>query len=206
MTQQTMQQAKPTKRPFSSIVAAVLITAASLFAVPSISQEFEEASTKVEYRLSAGDKIDVFVWKEEDLSKEVTISPDGTLSYPLAGDIEAAGLTVKELRNALTQKMQEYIPKALVTVSLVEVSGYRVYVLGEVNKPGEYLPGNYVTIAQALTLAEGLTTFANGGSIRVVRQSGGQELVMKFDYGRFKRGRDLSRNVRLESGDVVMVP
>jgi len=165
-----------------------------------------DASAEIGYRLSAGDQVDVFVWKEEDLSKLVTISPDGTLSYPLAGDVNAAGLTVKELKNVLTERIREYIPRANITVSLAAVTGYRVYVLGEVNKPGEYAPGNYVSIAQALTLAEGLTNFANGGDIRVVRQGDGAEKVMKFNYGRFKRGKDLGANVRLQSGDVVMVP
>lgn len=160
----------------------------------------------VQYRLSAGDELDVFVWKEEDLSKKVVISPDGSLSYPLAGDIAAQGMTVSELKTEITNRLKRYIPKALVTVTLTKVSGYRVYVLGEVNKPGEYAPGNYVTIAQALTLAEGLTNFANGSNIRVMRQRDGEEVVLKFHYGRFKKGKSLSSNIRLESGDVIMVP
>ncbi|MEM8499274.1 MAG: polysaccharide biosynthesis/export family protein [Pseudomonadota bacterium] len=163
-------------------------------------------SSNSQYRLSAGDELEVFVWREEELSRPVTISPDGSLSYPLAGEIQASGLTLSELQGQLTERIRGYIPKALVTVTLVKVNGYRVYVLGEVNKPGEYVPGNYVTIAQALTLAEGLTNYANDSSIKVVRQQDGREIFIKFNYSRFKKGKDLSSNVRLESGDVVMVP
>ncbi len=192
-------------RRWSGVFAII----AGLFSPPLYAQnsapETEEPGA-VTYRLSAGDEIEVFVWKEEDLSREVIISPDGSLSYPLAGEFQAAGLTVSELKEKLTERIQQYIPKAVVTVTLLKVEGYKVYVLGEVNKPGEYKPGSYVTVAQALTLAEGLTEFANGRGIRVVRQTEGAEQVMRFNYSRFRKGKDLSSNVRLQSGDVVMVP
>lgn len=180
----------------------LFIGAASLSAQESATGLGSDA----QYRLSAGDELEVFVWREEELSRPVTISPDGSLSYPLAGEIQASGLTLSELQGELTDRIRGYIPKALVTVTLVKVNGYRIYVLGEVNKPGEYVPGNYVTIAQALTLAEGLTNYANDSSIKVVRQQDGGETFIKFNYSRFKKGKDISANVRLESGDVVMVP
>ena len=172
----------------------------------TIETEDKPAATAVKYRLNAGDELGIFVWKEEELSKDVVISPDGSLSYPLAGEMQAAGLTVTELKNELTRRIRGYIPKALITVSLTKVSGYRIYVLGEVQNPGEYTPGNYVTVAQALTLSKGLTEFASGSGIRVVRQTDGEEQVMKFNYGRFRKGKDLSSNIRLQSGDVVVVP
>lgn len=174
-------------------------------AAQNLAPETEEPGA-VTYKLSAGDEIEVFVWKEEALSREVVISPDGSLSYPLAGEFQAAGLTVSELKEKLTERIRQYIPNAVVTVTLMKVEGYKVYVLGEVRKPGEYKPGSYVTVAQALTLAEGLTEFANGRGIRVVRQTGSAEEVMRFNYSRFRKGKDLSSNVRLQSGDVVMVP
>lgn len=178
-----------------------------LFVALSASAMAQDGAAETgQYRLSAGDDLEVFVWREEELSRPVTISPDGTLAYPLVGELKAAGLTLSELKTQIETRIRGYIPKALVTVTLVKVNGYRIYVLGEVNKPGEYVPGNYVTIAQALTLAEGLTSYGNGGAIRVVRQRNGEELVIKFDYDRFKKGRNISTNIRLESGDVVVVP
>lgn len=159
-----------------------------------------------QYKLSAGDELEVFVWREEELSRPVTISPDGSLSYPLAGELKAAGLTLKELQDEMTKRIRGFIPKAMVTVSLVKVNGYRIYVLGEVETPGEYVPGNFVTIAQALSLAEGLTSFADPSGIKVIRQKDGEEVFFKFNYSRFKKGKNISSNIRLESGDVVMVP
>lgn len=190
----------------SFLVLFGAILSLSLLMSPAALAQESESMDEGRYRLSAGDELEVFVWREEELSRSVTISPDGTLAYPLAGQLKAAGLTLEELKDELTARMREYIPKALVTVTLNKVNGYRIYVLGEVNKPGEYVPGNYVSIAQALTLAEGLTSYANDGSIKVVRQKDGQEVFIKFNYGRFKKGKDLSSNIRLESGDVVMVP
>jgi len=193
-------------RNFVKLVAALTVCLA--FGTPSHAQEeaVEGTLSESQYKLSAGDDLEVFVWREEELSRPVTISPDGSLAYPLVGQIQAAGLTLAELKDVISERIRGYIPKALVTVTLTKVNGYRIYVLGEVNKPGEFVPGNYVSIAQALTLAEGLTSYGNGGSIKVVRQRNGEEQVIKFNYDRFKKGRDISSNIRLESGDVVMVP
>ncbi len=195
-------------RTISAILAPVaLLIWGALLPHSLHAQESASTGERDQYQLSAGDELEVFVWREEELSKSVIISPDGSLAYPLAGEIVAAGLTLKELQNELTERIRGFIPKALVTVTLVKVNGYRVYVLGEVNKPGEYVPGNYVTIAQALTLAEGLTEYANDSGIKVVRQSeDGGEVFIKFNYAKFKKGKGISSNIRLESGDVVVVP
>jgi len=167
----------------------------------------DELAIKPEsYKLSPADVIEVFVWKEEDLSRTVTIRPDGGISYPLVGEVMAAGRTVNEMQTEMQQKIQAYVPSAVVTVSLQSVAGYRIYVLGEVNNPGEYVLDRYVTVAQALTLADGLTAFAKQRSIRVVRQKNGTEQSFPFSYKSFKRGRALERNIRLEAGDVVLVP
>lgn len=188
------------------VAFALLVGQISVFGVVGSAHAQENPSSGPQYLLSAGDSLEVFVWREEELTRPVVISPDGSLSYPLAGELTAAGLTVKQLQEELTTRIRGFIPKAMVTVTLVEATGYRVYVLGEVNKPGEYAPGNFVTIAQALSLAEGLTNFANDSSIKVVRQKNGEEVSFKFNYARFRKGRDISSNIRLESGDVVMVP
>lgn len=186
-------------RTFMLAVLVIAITAPTSHAQDGFGGE-------AQYKLSAGDELEVFVWREEELSRPVTIAPDGSLSYPLAGELKAAGLTLRELQEEMTSRIRGFIPKAMVTVSLVKVNGYRIYVLGEVKTPGEYVPGSFVTIAQALSLAEGLTSFANDGSIKVVRQKDGEEIFFKFNYARFKKGKDISSNIRLESGDVVMVP
>lgn len=199
-----------TRRILAKLTGYLSLLGMLIFFVAGQAAALEPDNGKVEsvsqYKLSAGDALEVFVWREEELSRPVTINPDGHISYPLAGEIRAAGLTLSELQAKLTTRIRGYIPKALVTVSLVEVSGYRVYVLGEVDTSGEYVPGNYVTIAQALSLAGGLTEFASESNIKVVRQRGGSEQFIEFNYSRFKSGKDISSNIRLESGDVVLVP
>jgi len=158
------------------------------------------------YELSPSDEIEVFVWKEEELSRKVTIRPDGGISYPLVGEVQAAGQSVAALQSVMQQRIQEYVPSAVVSVSLVKVAGYRIYVLGEVNNPGEFVLNHYVTVAQALTLADGLTPFAKQSDIRIMREQGGEKSAIKFNYKRFKNGRDLDRNVQLRAGDVISVP
>jgi polysaccharide export outer membrane protein len=158
------------------------------------------------YQLAPADVIEVFVWKEEDLSRTVSVRPDGRLSYPLIGEVEAAGKTIEQMQQDLEKRIQAYIPSAVVSVVLNQVAGYRVYVLGEVNNPGEFSLNRYVTVAQALTLANGLTAFAHQNEIRIVRQQQGTEQSFSFNYKKFKRGKDLAKNIQLEAGDVVIVP
>lgn len=168
----------------------------------SISEDLGGAT----YELSPSDEIEVFVWKEEELSRKMTIRPDGGISYPLVGEVQAAGQSISSLQSLMQDRIREYVPSAVVSVSLVKVSGYRIYVLGEVNNPGEFVLNHYVTVAQALTLADGLTPYAKQSDIVVVREQDGEEGAIKFDYKRFKHGRDLERNIQLRAGDIVSVP
>ncbi len=184
----------------------VLIISMGCATSPStLAQNIGEPIDENGYRLSPADVIEVFVWKEPDLSRTVTIRPDGGISYPLVGEIEVAGRTVSDLQQQIQSKIQAYVPAAVVTVSVSKVAGYRVYVMGEVRNPGEYVLNRYVTIAQALTLADGLTTFASESDIRVLRQSESGEQVFEFNYSKFKRGKNLGSNIRLVAGDVVVV-
>jgi len=158
------------------------------------------------YALAPSDEIEVFVWKEVDLSRKVTIRPDGGISYPLVGEVEAAGKTVAELQLLMQERIRAYVPSAVVSVSLLKVAGYRIYVLGEVNNPGEFVLNHYVTVAQALTLADGVTPYANQSDILIMRERNGESRALKFNFKRYMRGKDLDRNIRLQAGDVVSVP
>ena len=158
------------------------------------------------YVLAPSDEIEVFVWKEEDISRKVTIRPDGGVSYPLVGEIQAAGQSVAQLQQTMQARIREYVPSAVVSVSLIKVSGYRIYVLGEVKNPVEFVLNRYVTVAQALTLADGLTPFAKQSDILIVREENGVKKSLKFNYKRFTRGKNLDANIRLQAGDIVSVP
>lgn len=158
------------------------------------------------YRLGAEDIMLIAVWKDEQLTREVVVRPDGMFSFPLVGDIQAEDRTVEEIKSELVRRLTKYIPNANVSVAVVKVLSYKVYVVGRVNKPGEYLIGHYTDVLQALSLAGGLTPFAAENDIKVVRRIKGQQLTFAFRYGDVRKGNDLEQNILLQRGDVVMVP
>lgn len=158
------------------------------------------------YRIGPEDVLQISVWKEEELNREVLVRPDGGISFPLAGNIQAAGKTVQELTKELTSRIQRYIPDAVVTVTVSTVSGYDIFVIGKVQKPGQYTLGQYVDVLQALTLAGGLTPFASEDNIRIQRRESGKVLVFPFEYSDIQKGKKLHQNIILQSGDVVVVP
>lgn len=159
-----------------------------------------------EYHIQPEDLLEISVWREETLQREVLVRPDGGISFPLAGDLQAAGKTVQQLEAEITQRLRKYIPEPTVTVSVAKVAGYRIYVLGQVKDPGQYVVGRYVDVLQALTLAGGLTPYASEGNIKILRRENNEELVFPFSYAAVKKGQDLEQNIMLKSDDVVVVP
>jgi len=158
------------------------------------------------YRLQPGDVLQISVWKEQDLQSEVLIRPDGGVSFPLAGDVVAAGRTVDEVRAEVTTRIQHYIPDAAVTVALKASTGNKVYVVGKVNRPGEYSFNRPIDVMQAISLAGGMTPFANADHIRIMRHEGGRITTMRFRYSQVAHGKHLEQDVQLKSGDTVVVP
>ena len=159
-----------------------------------------------DYRIGPEDVLEISVWREETLQKEVLVRPDGNISFPLAGDMRAAGKTPAELQRELTQRLKPYIFEPTVTVSIAKLAGYRVYVLGKVNDPGQFIVGRYIDVLQALTLAGGLTPYADEDKIKILRRQNDREIVIPFDYSDVKKGSGLEQNIILKSGDVVVVP
>jgi polysaccharide biosynthesis/export protein len=162
------------------------------------------------YVLQPGDTLDISVLQDPSLDRKIAIGPDGTISFPLAGHLRAAGLTAEGLENALTQRLNKnYKSKVDVTVTLSQVSeGFegRVFVTGEVNKPGTYPLTPGTNVMQAIALAGGLGRFAAESRIQIHRTVGGQEQVYEFDYDDYASGRNLEGNIPLQSGDVIIVP
>lgn len=158
------------------------------------------------YLLRAGDTLLVSVWKETELQSEVLIRPDGGISFALAGDLQAAGHTVADVTQMLQARVREYIPAAVVTVTVKTVLGNQVFVIGKVNKPGNFLLSGPMDVMQALSLAGGATPYAATNSIRVLRRSGDHLISIPFKYGQVMRGRKLDQDILLQSGDTVVVP
>lgn len=158
------------------------------------------------YRIGPEDVLEVSVWKEEGLRKEVLVRPDGAISFPLAGDVRAQGRSVEEVRTELAARLAKFIPEPVVSLLVLKVASNRIYVLGRVNKPGEYTAGRVIDVLQALAMAGGLNAFADEKDIRVVRRESGRSVVLRFDYNAVSRGREMQQNVVLQGGDVVLVP
>lgn len=189
-----------------NVLAGVLLLALSPLA--AITAEAQEGSREipVEYTIGPEDVLEISVWKEPDLQREVLVRPDGNISFPLAGDVKAAGETPEQVQRTITQKLRKYIPDPVVTVTLVTIGANKIYVIGQVNSPGEYVIGRYVDVMQALTLAGGLTPFASENKIKVLRREGGKEFVLPFRYADVKKGKNIQQNVILKGGDTVVVP
>jgi len=158
------------------------------------------------YRLGPEDVLDISVWKEEGLKKETVVRPDGAISFPLIGDVQAAGRTVSEVRDEIGKRLARYIPEPTVSVLVLRVASNRFYVIGRVNKPGDFAIGRYIDVLQALALAGGLTPFADQHSIKVIRKQEGKDVVLPFDFAAVSRGEALEQNIRLQGGDVIVVP
>jgi polysaccharide export outer membrane protein len=159
-----------------------------------------------DYEVAPEDVLEISVWKEEGLTKDVVVRPDGGISFPLAGDMQAAGKTAQEIQLEITRRLMKYMAEPVVSVTVMKVAGNKIYVMGKVNKPGEYLAGRYLNVLQALSLAGGLTPFAAEDDIKVVRRQGDRELVFPFNYAEVRKGRKLEQNILLRGGDVVVVP
>jgi len=169
---------------------------------PAVDPEFEVER----YQIQPEDVLDVFVWKEEELTKEVTVQPDGGISLPLIGNVKAGGRTTSEVQKSITVALQEYIPDAVVTVSIRELKGMRIYVSGKVNAPGQFEIGRYIDVLQALALAGGPNAFADANNITIQRRMGTKVEVYKFNYGQVQKGKKLEQNILLKPNDIVMVP
>jgi polysaccharide export outer membrane protein len=158
------------------------------------------------YRLRPGDEIEISVWKDESLSRQLIVPPDGFVSFPLIGDIDVNNVTISGLRKVVTGKLSEYVPDATVTVILLKISDPKAYVIGKVNKPGEFTITTNTNVMQILSMAGGLNPFASAGNTIILRRQ--QNLIMKipFDYKKVEKGKNLEQNIILKPGDVVVVP
>jgi len=187
-------------------VLAAIISVASLFAGEAALSSAADMPVGPDYLLGPEDVVLISVWKDDHLTKEVVVRPDGMISFPLVGDVLAAGRTVEDVRTDVTKRMSRYIPNTQVSVTVTKLLSYRIYVLGRVNKPGEFMVGHITDVLQALSMAGGLTPFASENDIKVIRRVNGEQVVYEFRYGDVRKGRDLTQNILLQRGDVVMVP
>jgi polysaccharide export outer membrane protein len=166
-----------------------------------------KAESAYGYRIGPGDMLRVVVWKHDELSTQVSVRPDGAISLPLVGDVRASGRSASEIAADVQQRLHRfYQDDPPVTVQVQEVKSYKIYVVGEVNKPGEYAPSQEVTVLMSLSLAGGFTRFADTDRIVIVRRDARGERRIPFDYSAVVSHGDLEQNIALELGDTVIVP
>ena len=158
------------------------------------------------YKIGPQDVLRIDVWKEAEISRSVPVRPDGKISLPLLNDVQAAGLTAMELANNITEGLKKFITSPQVTVSVTEINSRRVYVTGEVTKPGAFALLPNMTVLQAVTSASGFTQFARTKKIYVLRNEGGKQVKYPFNYNEVVSGKRPEDNITLQPGDTIVVP
>jgi polysaccharide export outer membrane protein len=194
--------ATATRASLAAWSAAALLVAA----IASDPAGAQQQMVVPDYQLNAGDQLEVSVWKEPDLTKVVIVRPDGKFSFPLSGEVVAATRTAAQVQADISTRLKKFIPEPVVTVSVTGLEGNRIYVIGQVNKPGSFVMNPRFNVLQALTMAAGMTPFAATNDIIVMRGSGAAKKTLRFHYGDVSKGKNLNENVELEAGDVVIVP
>ncbi|MCW9014442.1 MAG: polysaccharide biosynthesis/export family protein [Gammaproteobacteria bacterium] len=158
------------------------------------------------YLLGPGDLLEISVWKEEGLEKQVLVRPDGGITFPLVGELQAGGKTATQLQQALVNGIKKFIPDPVITVSVIKINDNKIFVVGKVNRPGEFVATHYMDVMQALAMAGGLNAYASSNNIKILRRVNGKETALPFEYDSVAQGEDLQQNIILKSGDVVVVP
>ncbi|MBN1829485.1 MAG: polysaccharide export protein [Deltaproteobacteria bacterium] len=158
------------------------------------------------YKIGPGDEIEISVWKDQNLSRSIIVPPDGVISFPLIGDVDTKSLTVPEVREIIAKKLSAYIKNPAISVMLTKPNSLVAYVVGKVNKPGQYSINVNTTVIQILAMAEDLNPFASPGNIIIIRKDNGEAKTIPFDYNEVKKGKNLQQNIVLKRGDVVIVP
>ncbi|MBI2799532.1 MAG: polysaccharide biosynthesis/export family protein [Gammaproteobacteria bacterium] len=185
---------------------ATTIAASLIFAASALIPHAARAEEGKDYLINPGDLLIVTVWKEEDLTMDALVRPDGKFSFPLAGDIQASGHTVEDVRKELKKHIDTFIPDAVVTVLVKEIRGNTAYVVGKVTKPGPVPIVGTLDVMQALSFAGGTAQFAKLKDIIILRRSGTAQSALKFNYDAVQDGERLEENIVLQPGDVVVVP
>lgn len=194
------------EKAFKIVLLIISLNLLPFIATDATSQEVDGISTKQitlnEYLIGPEDVLEISVWKNADLSRVVIVRPDGRISIPLIGDVQAAGRTPGELKMAIEEKLQEYQETVVASVIVQEVNSYRIFMLGEIRAPGPYTLKRHTSILQAISLAGGFTEFASKNKIVLIRES--ERIKVRFDD--LVKGRTNDEDIILKPGDTIFIP
>ena len=187
---------------FIYVMCLLLLMPALLWAA----DDGKEAAPGASYLIGPGDMLDIAVWKEEALTKTVVVLPDGMISFPLIGEVQAAGRTVAEVRKDIETRIGPFVKEVTLNVEVRQINSLLIYVIGRVNNPGRQALNADVNVMQALAAAGGLNPFAKRGKVKIFRHESKQTKVFNFDYDDVSEGKHLEQNIILKRGDVIVVP
>lgn len=162
-------------------------------------------AASTDYLIGVEDVLSVTVWKEPELTKNVNVRPDGKITFPLVGDLQAAGRTPLQLAASLTETLVQYIKEPIVTVTVEQINSYKIYLLGEIGKQGELILKRQMRLLQVIAMAGGLSPYASK-NIVIVREEGGREVRTEIDYRKVISGERPELNIYLKPGDTIIVP
>jgi polysaccharide export outer membrane protein len=190
-----------------TISVSILGLCQSAFTQTQPVQTWSAKSQATEYRIGAGDVLNIATWKEPELTRpEVLVRIDGRISFPLIGDIPAAGMTPAQLTETIQKGLTNYVTAPVVTVTVINPASQRIYVLGEVARTGEYSLTKELTVLQAFAVAGGFTQWASKDAIILMRKEGGKEKIYRINYKEIVKGKDIDNNLTLQTNDTIVVP
>jgi len=166
----------------------------------------QQATIDDTYIIGPSDVLEIQVWKEPDFSRVVPVRADGMITLPLLNDVKAAGSTPLQLKKDLEEKIKDFVELPEVSVIVKESLSRRIYIIGKVAKPGEYLLSKDMTVLQALSVAGGLAEWADSDDIIIIRRAGGEEKRIPFDYKKVISGRKPEQNIYLQPNDTIIIP
>ena len=158
------------------------------------------------YRIGPEDVLEISVWKDESLTRQVVVRPDGRISFPLIGEVEVGGHSIEWLEKEIKKRVNSYVPDVMLNVTVIQINSIKIYVTGKVARPGEYRIGRKINVMQALALAGGINAFADANNILVLRTEKLFQIRIPFRYKDVEMGENLEQNILLETGDIVVVP
>jgi len=194
-----VQQAAPAATPAPATPTPMTATVPAVTAAAGV-------SLAPDYVIGSDDILSVVFWRDKELTAEVTVRPDGNISIPLINDVHAAGLTPAQLKDRIAEEAKKYIEDPTVTVVVKEIKSRKVFITGEVRKPGPYALTSDMTVLQLISIAGGLADYAKPEKISIVRNENGKAQSFRFNYKEVLEGRKLPQNIALKPGDTVIVP
>jgi polysaccharide biosynthesis/export protein len=159
-----------------------------------------------DYVVGIDDQLEVIYWQDKDMSAAVVVRPDGNISLPLLNDVQAAGRTPEELRLAITAAATKFVEGPTVSVVVKAINSRKVYITGQIGKPGPYPLMDAMTVVQLIATAGGPTEYAKSEKITILRHENGRQVLLKFNYKNVSQGKSLEQNIVLKPGDAIIVP